>query len=115
MQDYNRMLDISTGMVNINYTYQGIEFTREVFASYPDQVIGVRWRASAQFSATIYYERDQNIHQKLATTDNNEYRFYLQGGSDPSPGQLDFNIEGRLVPVDGKPHPLPLDGGRAMC
>ncbi|CAK1358675.1 unnamed protein product [Cercospora beticola] len=101
MQDYNRILDISTGMVNINYTYQGIDFTREVFASYPDQVIGVRWRASAPFSATIYYERDQNIHQKLATTDNNEYKFYLQGGSDPSPGQLDFNIEGRLVPVDG--------------
>ncbi len=43
--DYRRELDISTGMVKINYTQHGITYQREVFASSADGVVIVRLSA----------------------------------------------------------------------
>lgn len=40
--DYRRELDLDTGVIRITYTLGGARFTREIFASVPDQVIVVR-------------------------------------------------------------------------
>ena len=40
--DYYRELDIERGVATVRYTSNGAKYTREVFASYPDQVIVVR-------------------------------------------------------------------------
>ena len=42
---YRRELDISTGIAKVSYTSAGVSYQREYFASYPDQVIGVRLTA----------------------------------------------------------------------
>lgn len=44
--DYYRELDISQAIATTRYTVNGVEFVREVFSSYPDQVIAVRLTAS---------------------------------------------------------------------
>jgi alpha-L-fucosidase 2 len=41
-RDYHRELDMMTGVVTVTYEQGGIHFRREVFVSYPDQVMVVR-------------------------------------------------------------------------
>lgn len=43
---YERELDIENAVARVRYTQEGTEFTREYFASYPDQVIVVRLTAA---------------------------------------------------------------------
>ena len=49
--DYQRWLDLDSGVAGVTYRLDGVRYTREVFASHPDRVIVVRshgrpaWRA----------------------------------------------------------------------
>ena len=68
---YYRDLDISNAIATTRYTINGIEFTREIFSSAPDQVIVIRWKASKpkalNFSIDVRHELN---YQKLVTTSN---------------------------------------------
>lgn len=44
--DYRRALDLETGISSVTYTVDGVQYTREIFASAPDQAIVVRLTAS---------------------------------------------------------------------
>ncbi|KAJ9605865.1 hypothetical protein H2200_009714 [Cladophialophora chaetospira] len=41
-QDYTRDLDLKTAVSSVRYTYQGVEYLREYFASVTDEVVAVR-------------------------------------------------------------------------
>ncbi|WP_199619605.1 glycoside hydrolase family 95 protein [Paenibacillus alkalitolerans] len=43
---YSRKLDLSTGVVTVAYSVGGVQYTREIFATHPDQAIVVRLTAS---------------------------------------------------------------------
>jgi alpha-L-fucosidase 2 len=45
VKDYRRWLDLSTATAGVSFSRDGVGFTREVFASHPDQVIVIRLRA----------------------------------------------------------------------
>jgi alpha-L-fucosidase 2 len=40
--DYRRELDMDEGVVNVSYTLEGVKYSRQAFASFPDQVIVYR-------------------------------------------------------------------------
>ncbi len=40
--DYSRELDLADGVVRVKYKKDGIQYTREVFTSFPDQVLVIR-------------------------------------------------------------------------
>ena len=40
--NFRRELDISNSLAKVSYTLEGVNFTREVFASFPDQLIAIR-------------------------------------------------------------------------
>jgi alpha-L-fucosidase 2 len=46
VRDYRRSLDLANATTAISYVRDGVTFTREIFASQPDQVIAIRLRAS---------------------------------------------------------------------
>jgi len=56
-ENYRRTLDLMTGISTVTYRQDGVEYTREVFVSHPDQAIIVRLTASQpgkiSFSATL--------------------------------------------------------------
>ncbi|MGA2053355.1 MAG: glycoside hydrolase family 95 protein, partial [Opitutales bacterium] len=56
-QDYRRSLDLPTGIATTTYRIGNVTYTREVFASYPDQVIVVHISADqpgqVSFTATL--------------------------------------------------------------
>ena len=37
--NYTKSLDMTKGIVTVDYDYNGTHFTRETFASYPDQAV----------------------------------------------------------------------------
>ncbi len=62
---YRRELDLASGVERTTYTQDGVRFTREVFASYPAQVIAVRITAdrpgSISFTATMDRPSDFSV------------------------------------------------------
>ena len=45
VKDYRRWLDLATATAGVSFRRDGVTFTREIFASHPDQVIVIRLRA----------------------------------------------------------------------
>ena len=59
--NYKRALDLTEAIAQMNYTIDGIQFKREVFTSYPDQVMVIHLTASEEkaISFQAYYNRDK--------------------------------------------------------
>ena len=51
--DYTRDLDLATAVATVRYRQSGVEFTRELLASHPDQAIVMRLSASAPRSLSF--------------------------------------------------------------
>jgi len=50
---YRRELDLLTGVAKITYTVEGVTYTREIFTSYPDQVMVIRLTADQPGSVSV--------------------------------------------------------------
>ncbi len=59
VEQYRRELDLETGVATVRYGSKGATFTREVFASKPDQVIVVRVSADkpGRINLSVKFER----------------------------------------------------------
>jgi alpha-L-fucosidase 2 len=70
VSDYKRELDLTTGIVKLSYTKNGITYTREIFSSYPHQAIVMRIAASKpgciNFNCQLQGVRNQT-HSNYAT------------------------------------------------
>jgi alpha-L-fucosidase 2 len=64
--NYKKELDIANAIATTSYTSNGINFTREYFASYPDQVITVHLTASK--AGSINFECLLNSPHKYSST-----------------------------------------------
>ena len=86
---YRRDLDLTTGITKVNYNVDGVTFTREVFASYPDQVLVVHLTADKpgkiNFSAR-FDRRDASYHS------GDDNRIILRG-------KLKLDYEAQLQPL----------------
>lgn len=51
--DYRRELDMNRGVVTVSYKQNGVDFTREIFASYPDQAIVMHLKSGKSGSITF--------------------------------------------------------------
>ncbi len=97
--DYKRWLNLEDGVSGVTYVANGINYTREVFASAPDQVIVVRITAdkpgSVSFIANLRGERNQ-AHSNYAT-DYFQMDPYGQDGLVLTGKSADYlGIEGKL-------------------
>ncbi|KAI3827961.1 hypothetical protein L1987_02050 [Smallanthus sonchifolius] len=93
---YQRELDLDTATVKVNYSVGGVEFTREHFASYPDQVIVTKISTSKSGSLSFTASVDSKMHHHSYV--NGQNQIIMEGAC---PGQ-------RIPPAffsvnDGKP------------
>ncbi len=69
--NYHRELDLDNGIVNVTYNQEGVKYNREIFASYPDRAIIIRFTADKKgkisFSGTL--DRPERF-ETLPETDN---------------------------------------------
>src|SRR6185295_3751904 len=66
--DYRRSLNLDTGIASVQFTWQGVTFRRDVFASYPANAIVVRLSASRP-GALKYTAKLMSPHTVTAGTD----------------------------------------------
>lgn len=64
MQNYERMLDLDQAIAVTNYNYGSVRYQREVFCSYPDQVMVIQLKADQPeaLSFTARFEREKGRH-----------------------------------------------------
>ncbi len=62
-QDYQRSLSLEDGIARTSYTVDGVQYSREVFASYPHQVIVMTCKASqpGQLNSVITLKPNHNV------------------------------------------------------
>ena len=90
--DYRRDLDLTNGITKVRYQVDGVTYTREVFASFPDQVIVIHLTASepGKISFTSRFDRRGATYRSGPGN-----RIVLSG-------KLKLDYEAQLVPmVDG--------------
>ena len=94
VSNYRRDLDLTTAISRTQYTIDGVEYTREVFVSEPDQAIVVNLKASqsGKISFTARLSRDHatiksasdnrlTLNGKLGVTYETQLRPVVTGGS----------------------------------
>ncbi len=70
--NYSRVLDMDQATVTVKYTVGGVNYTRETFASTPDQVIVTRISASQNGKVSLTAHMDTQLQGKVALLGHNE-------------------------------------------
>ena len=68
--DYNRNLDIRTGIASVSYKIKNTEYKREVFVSYPDQVMVIHLSTQGNDNLTFSMNFDSQL-KFTSQVDNN--------------------------------------------
>ena len=86
---YRRDLDLTTAIARVQYRVKGVQYTREVFVSAPDQAIVIHLKADQprQLSFTAKFQRDD-----ATTVVGSRKRLILRG-------QLGIKYEAQLLPM----------------
>lgn len=70
VSNYRRTLDLSTAVHRVSYTHDGTNHTREVFVSYPDQVMVVMFTASKRGQTSMKIRLQDERKSEVTITDN---------------------------------------------
>jgi alpha-L-fucosidase 2 len=107
IQHYQRSLDLETAVVKTTYTADGVDYTREVFASIPDQVIVVRLVASRPAALNLGIGLSSEQRSAITVRSNGLDLAGVTGDKDGVKGQVRFHVltrirtsGGRLVAAD---------------
>ncbi|KAA8545809.1 hypothetical protein F0562_020740 [Nyssa sinensis] len=71
-ETYRRELDLDTATVRVKYSVGDVDFTREHFASNPDQVIVTKISGSKSGSLTFTVSLDSKLHHHSYVNDKNQ-------------------------------------------
>jgi alpha-L-fucosidase 2 len=93
VRDYRRVLDLDRGVAGVRYRLGEVAYNREMFVSYPDQVMIVRLMASSPRSLTFTARMGSRLHFRTLARDD---VLILQG---KAPSHVDPNYYGRPNPT----------------
>jgi alpha-L-fucosidase 2 len=109
VQAYRRDLDLTTATAHVSYSAAGTTFTREVFASAPDQVIVVHLTASRP--GRISFQARLSTPQRATTEASADGDLVMRGvngdgrgataDGQPMTGALKFESRVRILPLGG--------------
>lgn len=111
--DYYRELDIENAVSKIAYTVDGVQYTREVFTSFPDQVLVIRLTASekGKISFSAGMDRPEPAVVSIKTEGNNVLTMTGTGADTkssrtpkntiPIKGRVNFESRLKIVPEGG--------------
>jgi alpha-L-fucosidase 2 len=102
-ENYIRDLNLRTATASVKFTSNGTTYTRELFASYPDNVIVMRLTASkpGQINFKLSMQTGQNIVNSNGTDD-----IFILNGTNRSAerieGALKFQTRAKIIHTGGK-------------
>ncbi|MDR3252885.1 MAG: glycoside hydrolase family 95 protein [Tannerella sp.] len=91
--DYYRDLDLNRAIATTRYKVGETTFTREVFASAPDQVIAVRLEASGKGALDFGVTLESQLHNTLSTSDDLTLVMNGQAPAHADPSYFNQNAE----------------------
>lgn len=68
-KNYKRSLNLNNGVFNVSYNYKGVQYTREYFVSYPNNVIAIK--LSANKKKQLSFVLDAEIPHKRSIKETN--------------------------------------------
>ncbi|MGO9776586.1 MAG: glycosyl hydrolase family 95 catalytic domain-containing protein [Terracidiphilus sp.] len=101
ISDYRRQLDLETGVARITYAMNGVRYTREVFASVPDEVIVMR--LSTDKKGAISYRLSMDRPADYSVRTRGQDTLVLREGPDHK-DQIRFAGEALAIPTGGSVH-----------
>src|SRR5688572_6821711 len=104
ISDYRRELDLDAAMARITYRVDGVRYTREVFASHPDQVVVVRLAADKAGALTFgaWIDRPQDARTEIVGNDRLNLIGHLDGG-----GGVPFLASAKIIAEGGTQETFP--------
>ncbi len=104
VSEYQRELDLRTGLVTSDYVYNGVKYHRESFVSYPDQVLVVRITADKLGAITMTAEYDCSLGGQFERMVEGEDTLVMDGRADDGlglEGAVKYQTRTRVVPEGG--------------
>ena len=101
IREYRRQLDLDSGVARVTYAMNGVRYTREVFASVPDEVIVVRLSADKKGAISYRLSMDRPADFSLRT--RGQDALVLREGPDHK-DQIRFAGEALVLPTGGSVH-----------
>lgn len=83
--EYERWLDLKTAISGVKYKYDGVTYTREMFASYPDKALVIRLDASESgklsfvLRPTVAWEQEYAVDVADGASKTGEVISYMEG------------------------------------
>ena len=104
VSNYSRQLDMNTGVVSSDYTYNGKSYHRESFVSYPDQVMVTRitCNSAGSVSFTASYESSLTGQYTLSTSGSDT--LVMNGHADSDNGvsyAVWFSTRSKIINTNG--------------
>lgn len=98
---YRRELDLETAVAKVSYSVGTVEFSREYFASNPDQVIVVKISASKPGSLSFKVSFDSDLHHHSETNPKSN-QILMKGSCRPKrlPVNMKKTINATNIPYD---------------
>ncbi|CAL1518830.1 hypothetical protein MMC2321_02575 [Chitinophaga sp. MM2321] len=101
--DYARTLDISKAVASVRYKVGDVGFKREIFSSFPDQVIVMRLTADKPGMITCQLRMSSPQKHQVNTITNNELRLSgISGDLEGQSGKVKFSAQVRVKTSGGK-------------
>src|SRR5213075_485412 len=101
-EKYRRELNLRTGTAAVQFTSEGTTFTRELFASAPDNVLVLR--LTADKPGQISFKLSMQTGENIASSDGTDNTFILNGTNRPASGidgALKFQARARILHSGG--------------
>jgi alpha-L-fucosidase 2 len=99
--DYRRQLDLETGVARVTYAIDGVHYTREVFASQPDEVIVVQ--LSADRKGAVGFRASMDRPADFTVKARGQDTIVLREGPEHK-DQIRFAGEALVIPTGGSVH-----------
>lgn len=104
--DYRRELDMNRGVVTLSYKQRGVSFTREIFASYPDQTIVMHIQSEKFGNITFDATLDSKVKHSVSV-DKVDQQVIIDG---QAPQHVNPEYNGFSLPIYKEGHGMRFQG-----
>ena len=100
-ENYHRELDMARGMALVTYKQNGINYTREIFASYPDRVLVMRFSADKKGALSF---KTSLTRQERYMTQSEDGQLVMTGIMDNGKGGdgMKYAVRLKAIPTGGQ-------------
>ncbi|WNS43095.1 glycoside hydrolase family 95 protein [Paenibacillus sp. MMS20-IR301] len=100
--DFRRELDLSDGVARVSYCSGDICYSREIFASYPDQIIVLRFTANKQGAISLKARFNRNKWKYMEKTEKWGHDGLVMRGDCGGEGGIQFRVVLKAVHEGGR-------------